>query len=128
MAARAGGDADVAFAAGVWADDAGVVDACCFDGFGRIKKKMTPMIAAKITTAPMARSGQGLKDFAAATARSFCAGAAIGKGGGGIAGAAGDGVGAVAGMATAGVAGTTAGVAARGESSVTTSLPVTSTD
>jgi hypothetical protein len=67
LAAWAGDTAGVVFAPGVWADGAGVVDACCFDAFGcRAKRKTTPMIAAKITTAPMARSGQGLKDFGAA--------------------------------------------------------------
>ena len=77
------------------------------------------MIAAKITTAPIASSGQGLKDFGATVSRSFCAGDAMGRGGG-IAGATADG--------TGGAAGATAGGAAAGTSLLTTFLPVTSTD
>ncbi len=66
LAARAGGDAGAVFAAGVWTDGGGVVDACCFDGFAdRIKRKTPPITATKTTTAPMATSGQGLKDLGA---------------------------------------------------------------
>lgn len=55
-----GSDGGLGIAPGVWADCDGAADVCCFDGFGcRTKMKMTPMIAAKITTAAIATSGQG---------------------------------------------------------------------
>lgn len=144
LVVRAGVDAEFCLGAGVWAEEGWVVDACCWDGFDRANMKITPMIAATITTAAMARSGQGLNDFGGTTATGFGGAGdvtgendATGEGdatGAGVTGA-GDATGKGGGMAGATADGTT--VAGSGSttgggdsvvSSAATFLPVTSTD
>ena len=116
-----GGRAEGSTAPGVWAARR-AVDVCCFDDFGCRAREMTPTITAKITTAAMATSGHGLKDFRTTASRSFGAGDVTGSGGGGgITGATADGGGAIG-------AGATTGGVTTGTSSVATFLPLTSTD